>query len=196
VLILNASTVSEIDTAFATLVQQRTGALVVAGDAFLSSRRNQIVALAARHGMPAIYFNRDFAVAGGLGNLGGNAQRSRHALNADTIRAMHEAFRDGGRAAIDKVMKEQPAVFLKLLVLLVPREMRVERSGGVKDMSDGQIEAAIEAIQAMLAAREVSENAKVIDTVPEPVALPAPSRKPRRKRGAEAKASPLLPESE
>ena len=139
--------------------------------------------------------NGQFA-KGVSGNLGGNAQRSRHALNADTIRAMHEAFRDGGRAAIDKVMKEQPAVFLKLLVLLVPREMRVERSGGVKDMSDGQIEAAIEAIQAMLAAREVSENAKVIDTVPEPVALPAPSRKPRRKRGAEAKASPLLPESE
>jgi hypothetical protein len=97
------------------------------------------------------------------GNLGGNAQRSRHALNADTIREMHAAFRRGGRAAIDKVMKQQPAVFLKLLVLLVPREMKVEHSGGVKDMSDGQIEAAIEAIQAMLAAREVSENAKVIE---------------------------------
>jgi hypothetical protein len=106
--------------------------------------------------------NGQFA-KGVSGNLGGNAQRSRHALNADTIRAMHEAFRDGGRAAIDKVMKEQPAVFLKLLVLLVPREMRVERTAGVKDMSDGQIEAAIEAIQAMLAAREVSENAKVIE---------------------------------
>jgi hypothetical protein len=76
---------------------------------------------------------------------------------------MHAAFRRGGRAAIDKVMKQQPAVFLKLWVLLVPREMKVEHSGGVKDMSDGQIEAAIEAIQAMLAAREVSENAKVIE---------------------------------
>jgi hypothetical protein len=65
-------------------------------------------------------------------------------------------------------------VFLKLLVLLVPREMRVERTGGVKDMSDGQIEAAIEAIQAMLAAREVSENAKVIEGTAKTVALPAP----------------------
>ena len=97
------------------------------------------------------------------GNATGNVHRSRHALNADTIREMHAAFRRGGREAIDKVMKQQPAVFLKLLVLLVPREMKVEHSGGVKDMSDGQIEAAIEAIQAMLAAREVSENAKVIE---------------------------------
>ena len=136
--------------------------------------------------------NGQFA-KGSSGNLGGNAQRSRHALNADTIREMHAAFRRGGRKAVDEVMKQQPAVFLKLLVLLVPRDMRVEHSGGVKAMTDEQIEQAIEAIQAMLAAREAGEQAKVIEAVPEPVALPAPSRKPRRKRGAEAKASPLLP---
>ena len=109
---------------------------------------------------------------------------------------MHAAFRRGGRAAIDKVMKQQPAVFLKLLVLLVPREMRVEHSGGVKAMTDEQLEAGIEAIQRMLEARAAGEGAKVIDAVPEPVALPAPSRKPRRKRGAGAKASPLLPDEQ
>jgi hypothetical protein len=49
---------------------------------------------------------------------------------------MHLAFKEGGREAILKVMKTQPAVFLKLLVLLVPREMKVENSGGVKAMSD------------------------------------------------------------
>jgi hypothetical protein len=54
------------------------------------------------------------------------------------------------------------------------------------------LEQGIEAIKAMLAAREAGEGAKVIDAVPEPVALPAPSRKPRRKRGAEANAFPLL----
>jgi hypothetical protein len=126
------------------------------------------------------------------GNATGNVHRSRHALNADTIREMHLAFRRGGRAAINKVMRQQPAVFLKLLVLLVPREMRVEHSGGVKSMTDEQLEAGIEAIKAMLEQR-AGEGAKVIDAVPEPVALPAPSHKPRRKRGAEAKASPLLP---
>jgi hypothetical protein len=72
-------------------------------------------------------------------------------------------------------MKQQPAVFLKLLVLLVPREMKVEHSGGVKAMTDEQLEAGIEAIQRMLEARAASEVAKVIDAVPEPVAIPAPS---------------------
>jgi hypothetical protein len=114
--------------------------------------------------------NRQFA-KGVSGNLGGNAQRSRHALNSDTFREMHAAFRRGGRAAIDKVMKQQPAVFLKLLVLLVPREMRVEHSGGVKAMTDEQIEAAIEAIQGMLAQRAAGEAAKVIEGTAEPAAL-------------------------
>src|SRR5262249_12118811 len=53
----------------------------------------------------------------------GRSHRSRHALNADTIREMHAAFRRGGRKAIEKVMRNQPAVFLKLLVLLVPRSV-------------------------------------------------------------------------
>jgi hypothetical protein len=138
--------------------------------------------------------NGQFA-KGVSGNLGGNAHRSRHALNADTIREMHLAFQRGGRAAIDKVMKQQPAVFLKLLVLLVPREMRVEHSGGVKSMTDEELERGIEMITAMLAARDAGASARVIDAAPEPVALPAPSRKPRRKRGAEAKASPCFPTS-
>src|SRR5215469_18628308 len=87
--------------------------------------------------------NGQFA-KGVSGNLGGNAQRTRHALNADTIREMHAAFRQGGREAIEKVMRNQPAVFLKLLVLLVPREMKLEHSGGVKAMTDEQIERSIE----------------------------------------------------
>ena len=112
---------------------------------------------------------------GSSGNLGGNAQRSRHALNADTIREMHAAFREGGREAIDKVMRTQPAVFLKLLVLLVPREMKVEHGGGVKAMTDEQLEAAVDAIKAMLAAREAGEAAKVIEGTAELAALPAPN---------------------
>src|SRR3954467_2788577 len=86
------------------------------------------------------------------GNLSGNVHRSRHALNADTIREMHAAFRRGGRAAVDKVMKQQPAGFLKLLVLLVPREMRVGHTGGVKSMSDEELETGFVAVQVFLAA--------------------------------------------
>ena len=116
------------------------------------------------------------------GNRSGNVHRSRHALNADTIREMHAAFRQGGREAIDKVMRTQPAAFLKLLVLLVPREMKVEHSGGVKAMSDEQLEAGIEAIQAMLAARDAGANAKLIEGIAETVALPAPDPDDKPKR--------------
>jgi hypothetical protein len=73
-------------------------------------------------------------------------------------------------------------VFLKLLVLLVPREMKVEHTGGVKAMTDEQLEQGIEAIQAMLAARDAGSSAKVIEAAPEPAALPAPPRKTKRKR--------------
>ena len=65
-LILNASTGSEIDTGFATLAQQRAHALLVVADAFMINRREHIVALAARHALPAIYSLREFATAGGL----------------------------------------------------------------------------------------------------------------------------------
>jgi hypothetical protein len=107
------------------------------------------------------------------GNPGGSPEASRKALNKSTILEMHRAFNIGGRKAINKVMTQQPAVFLKLLCLLVPRELEVSHSGTIKSMSDEQIEAAIQAITEMLEGR----SAKVIDAVaePEPVALPAPN---------------------
>src|SRR5262249_56902692 len=65
-LVLNASVPSEIDTAFATLRQQRADALFVSADPFLASRRQQIVALAARDAIPAMYPNREYVAAGEL----------------------------------------------------------------------------------------------------------------------------------
>jgi hypothetical protein len=88
---------------------------------------------------------------------------------------MHLAFRRGGRKAIEKVMRNQPAVFLKLLVLLVPREMKLEHSGGVKAMTDEQLERGIELIDEMLAQREAGANTKVIEGEAEVApSLPAP----------------------
>jgi putative ABC transport system substrate-binding protein len=68
--ILRASTEGEIDAAFAILVQLQAGALVVGADRFFNSRGDQLVALAARHAVPAIYFGREFAAAGGLISYG------------------------------------------------------------------------------------------------------------------------------
>ena len=71
-LVANASNEREIDGAFATLAQRRIGALLVGNDVFFYSRREQIVALAARHAIPAIYNVREYAQAGGLMSYGTN----------------------------------------------------------------------------------------------------------------------------
>ena len=68
--ILSASTEAEIDVAFARLPQLRAGALLVGADPFFNSRRDQIVALAARYAIAAIYEQRTFAQAGGLASYG------------------------------------------------------------------------------------------------------------------------------
>jgi ABC-type uncharacterized transport system substrate-binding protein len=69
-LVLNASSERDIDTAFATLAQQHVDALLIDADALFVSRRDQLVAMAARHSMPAIYDLREFAAAGGLMSYG------------------------------------------------------------------------------------------------------------------------------
>jgi ABC-type uncharacterized transport system substrate-binding protein len=66
IVVLNASSERELDAAFANMMQQRIGALLGASDPFFYNRRDQIVSLAARHRIPAIYYLRDFARAGGL----------------------------------------------------------------------------------------------------------------------------------
>src|SRR5262245_8407817 len=70
--VLSASRESDIDAAFATLVQQRANALLVNTDAFFLTRRNQLAALEARYAIPTIHDLRDYAEAGGLASYGTN----------------------------------------------------------------------------------------------------------------------------
>jgi len=70
ILILNASTDHELDIAFATLARERAVGLLLGNDAFFVLRREQLVALAARHAIPTVYFLREFAAAGGLMSYG------------------------------------------------------------------------------------------------------------------------------
>src|SRR5215467_12985336 len=66
----NAGTAREIDAAFATLIQQRVGAVLIGADNFFFARRDQLIVLAARHALPAIAQWRQFAVSGGLMGYG------------------------------------------------------------------------------------------------------------------------------
>jgi putative ABC transport system substrate-binding protein len=68
--VLQASTESEIDVAFATMAREHAQALMVANDGFLTSRTSQIAALAARYALPAVYPWREFVAAGGLMSYG------------------------------------------------------------------------------------------------------------------------------
>ena len=72
ILVLSARTQSEIDAAFARLVEQQAGGLLINTDAFFFSQRDQLIALAKRYAIPVIFDRREFAEAGGLMSYGGS----------------------------------------------------------------------------------------------------------------------------
>jgi hypothetical protein len=112
---------------------------------------------------------------GRSGNPAGGPVGSRHRqqLNGEFIAALLRDFRHGGPKAIERVRRAQPAAYLKILALLVPREHKVEHSNLIKELSDEQLETAIEYIEAALAAK-AGDQANVIQGRVEPAALPAP----------------------
>jgi hypothetical protein len=103
-------------------------------------------------------------------------EATRRSFNKDFLLALAADFKKHGAAAIEKVRKKQPAAYMKICALLVPREMKLEHSGGVKAMTDEQIERSIELIKEMIAQREAGAGAKVIEGEAEELsALPAPA---------------------
>jgi hypothetical protein len=79
--------------------------------------------------------------------------RHRQQLNGEFIAALLRDFRQGGAKAIERVRRTQPAVYMKSCALLVPREMKVEQTNPITGLSDEQLDAMIDHLQASLAAR-------------------------------------------
>jgi hypothetical protein len=107
------------------------------------------------------------------GNPGGSPEATRRAFNKRFLLDLAEDWQQHGREVFKRVRRESPASYLKVCALLAARETKVEHSGGLKAMTDEQIERAIEAVQAMLEQR-AGESAKLIEGRAEPAALPAP----------------------
>jgi hypothetical protein len=107
------------------------------------------------------------------GNPGGSPEATRRAFNKRFLLDLAEDWQQHGRKVFKRVRRESPAAYLKVCAMLVPKEMQIEHKGGIKAMSDEEIERAIEAIQAMLE-QQAGESTKVIEGTAETIALPAP----------------------
>ena len=117
--VLNASDNREIDTAFTTMVQKRAPALLIIADALFTSRRVQLVTLATRHAIPAIYTSREFAEVGGLMSYGANLRDISRQVGAYTGRILK------GAKPVDLPVV-QPAKFEFVINLQTARALRLE----------------------------------------------------------------------
>src|SRR5215472_842191 len=92
--------------------------------------------------------------------------RHRQQLNGEFIAALLRDFRHGGPKAIERVRRTQPAAYLKILALLVPREHKVEHSNPLKGLTDEQLEAMIEYIETSLVAQAGAPAKMIEGTIP------------------------------
>ena len=105
VMLLGASSDSEIDTAFETLSQQRAGGLVVTADQFFTTKLERLVALAARYAIPTIYEYRGFAAAGGLMSYGITYVDGYRQAGIKTAKALGLMLPPGVLAIADEVIE-------------------------------------------------------------------------------------------
>jgi putative tryptophan/tyrosine transport system substrate-binding protein len=87
-IVLNSSSEYDFEAAFARLVQERAGALLVTADALFYSRRDKLIALASSHAVPTIYSNRDYVTAGGLMSYGASITDAYHQVGVYTGRIL------------------------------------------------------------------------------------------------------------
>jgi ABC-type uncharacterized transport system substrate-binding protein len=132
-LVLHAATPSEIDTAFATMRQRRADALLVGGDPFFTSRRQQIVALTARDAIPAIYANREFVEDGGLMSYGNDVADGYRRAALHVVRILK-----GEKPA--NLPIDQAAKFEFVINLKTARALNLEVPPGLSARADQIIE--------------------------------------------------------
>ena len=115
------------------------------------------------------------------GNPAGRKPGSRNRLSEAVICALLRDFSKHGEKAIAKVRRTHPAAYLKICVLLVPRENKVEHVNPVSGLSDEELDAMIQELQERIAAKAAA--VKIIEgkAVEQP-ALPAPAAEPRKRR--------------
>jgi hypothetical protein len=106
-------------------------------------------------------------------------------LNGEFIAALLRDFRHGGPKAIERVRRTQPAAYLKILALLVPREHKVEHSNVIKSLSDQELEAMIEYLKTSLEA-QAGGSIRVIEGTIEPEAATTHAPKPKNRLMLEA----------
>jgi putative ABC transport system substrate-binding protein len=131
--IINATTIGEIDAAFATFVRERPDALFVAPDGFFSSRRVQLATLTAVNRIPATYTNRDAVAAGGLMSYGTDVADMFHQVGVYTGRILK-----GAKPADLPVL--QSTKFEFVLNLQTARALGIEVPPGVLSIADEVIE--------------------------------------------------------
>jgi hypothetical protein len=113
---------------------------------------------------------------------GGSPEATRRAFNKHFLTDLAQDWQQHGREVLERVRRESPASYLKVCAMLVPKEMKVEHSQSLKNMTDEQLDAAIAAVREMLEER-AGDEAKVVEGTAEAVALPAPAglEQPKRK---------------
>ena len=131
--ILTVGSEADFDGAFAMLVKQQTRALIVASDPYFSGRRGRIVALAARHGVPAIYERREFPEAGGLISYGHHRADAYRQLGRYTGRILK-----GVKPAELPVL--QPTKFELVINLNAAKALGVKISDNLLSIADEVIE--------------------------------------------------------
>ena len=104
---------------------------------------------------------------------GGSPEATRRAFNKRFLLDLAEDWQQHGREVFKRVRRESPASYLKVCAMLVPKEMKVEHSDGIKAMTDEQLDTALAALRQLIADRAAAA-ATVIEGSAEPAALPAP----------------------